>query len=164
MGLLPYVASEVYGVDQNGLGHLVAGCALGALLGSIAMITIGHFYRPGRVMIPGIFAWYIALVIFGLLDTKWIGFSVLVIIGGLQSFAMIAMSVALLQITPELYRGRIMGVRMLAVYGLPLGLLGTGALVDFFGFTYTVAMYSVIGMLFTLWIFLRWRQEIWRCT
>ena len=57
MGLLPYVAREVYGVDQNGLGHLVAGCAIGALLGSIAMITIGDLYRPGRVMIVGIFAW-----------------------------------------------------------------------------------------------------------
>jgi len=161
MGLLPYVAREVYGVDQNGLGHLVAGCALGALLGSVAMIAIGSFYRPSRVMILGIIAWYIALIVFGLQDTKWIGFGVLVIIGGLQSFAMIAMSVALLQITPERYRGRIMGVRMLAVYGLPLGLIATGALVELLGFSFTVSLYAVIGMLCTLLIFWRWRHEIW---
>ena len=36
-GLLPYVAKEVYGTDQTGLGYMVAGFALGALLGSIAL-------------------------------------------------------------------------------------------------------------------------------
>ena len=161
MGLLPYVAKEVYIIDQNGLGHLVAGCAIGALLGSITMIAIGDLYHPGRVMILGIFAWYLVLVVFSLQETKWVGFGVLVIIGGLQSFAMIAMSVTLLQITPERYRGRIMGVRMLAVYGLPLGLIGTGALVELTGFAFTVSLYAVIGMLCTTWIFWRWRHEIW---
>ena len=140
----------------------MAGCAIGALLGSIAMIAIGDLYRPGRVMILGIFAWYLALVIFSQQETKWVGFGVLVIIGGLQSFAMIAMSVTLLQITPERYRGRIMGARMLAVYGLPLGLVGTGALLELSSFAFTVSLYAVIGMLCTFWIFWRWRHEIWR--
>lgn len=162
IGLLPYVAREVYGIDQNGLGHLVAGCALGALLGSMAMITMGDLYRPGRVMILGIFAWYLALVVFGLQDTKWLGFGVLVLIGGLQSFAMIAMSVTLLQITPERYRGRVMGVRMLAVYGLPLGLIGTGALVEWRGFGFTVTLYAIIGVVCSVSVFLRWWNEIWR--
>ncbi|MFN4088369.1 MAG: arabinose ABC transporter permease, partial [Alphaproteobacteria bacterium] len=33
-GLLPYVARDVYGVDQTWLGYLVAGFATGALAGS----------------------------------------------------------------------------------------------------------------------------------
>ena len=162
MGLLPYVAREIYGVDQNGLGHLVAGCALGALLGSMVMIKIGDLYRPGRIIILSIIAWYLALAVFALQDAKWFGLIVLLIIGGLQSFAMIAMSVALLQITPERFRGRIMGVRMLAVYGMPLGLLGTGVLVEWYGFAITVWLYAVIGILCTVWITWRWRRDIWR--
>ena len=161
IGLLPYVAKEVYGVDQNGLGLLVAGCALGALLGSIVMITIGDIYRPGRVMIVGIFAWYLTLIVFSLQDTKWFGLGGLIIIGGLQSLAMLGMSVALLHITPERYRGRIMGVRILAVYGLPLGLVATGVLVEWVGFPFTVSLYATVGIFCTACIFWRWRKEIW---
>ena len=79
----------------------------------------------------------------------------------IQTFS-IAMSVALLQITPERFRGRIMGVRMLAVYGMPLGLLGTGVLVEWYGFAITVWLYAVIGILCTVWITWRWRRDIWR--
>ena len=71
----------------------MAGCALGALLGSMVMIKIGDLYRPGRIIILSIIAWYLALAIFALQDAKWFGLIVLLIIGGLQSFAMIAIAV-----------------------------------------------------------------------
>jgi MFS family permease len=162
MGLLPYVAKEIYALDQNGLGHLVAGYAFGALLGSIAMILLGGLRRPGRVMVVGIMVWYLALLVFAVTEVKWSGFAVLLIIGGLQSLAMIAMSVTLLSITPEHFRGRIMGVRMLAVYGLPLGLLAAGGLVELSGFTTTVWLYAALGILCTAAITWRWRRDIWR--
>ena len=160
MGLLPYVAKEIYALDQNGLGHLVAGYAFGALLGSIAMILLGGLRRPGRVMVVGIMVWYLALLVFAVTEVKWSGFAVLLIIGGLQSLAMIAMSVTLLSITPEHFRGRIMGVRMLAVYGLPLGLLAAGGLVELSGFTTTVWLYAALGILCTAAITWRWRRDI----
>ena len=47
-GLLPYVAKEIYDIDQIGLGHLVAAFASGALIGSIAMALTGGPKRPGR--------------------------------------------------------------------------------------------------------------------
>ena len=33
-GLLPYVARDVYHIDQTGLGYLIASVAFGALLGA----------------------------------------------------------------------------------------------------------------------------------
>jgi len=80
----------------------------------------------------------------------------------MQSTAMISMSVILLQITPEQFRGRIMGVRILAVYGLPVGLLAAGALVDWTGFSNAVTIYTLLGILCTGWIALKWRAVIWR--
>ncbi|MDP6691330.1 MAG: MFS transporter [Alphaproteobacteria bacterium] len=162
MGLLPYVAKEIYAIDQNGLGHLVAGYACGALLGSIVMIMMGGARRPGRFMVLSIVAWYILMVIFAWQEAKWPGFVILLLSGILQSTAMISMSVTLLQITPEQFRGRIQGVRMLAVYGLPVGLLAAGVLVDWSGFFNAVAIYAVLGILCTGWIALRWRAAIWR--
>jgi len=54
-----------------------------------------------------------------------------------------------------------MGVRMLAVYGMPLGLLLSGPLVEWTGFKATGTVYSVLGILFTLVIAVRWRTDLW---
>ena len=45
-GLLPYVAKEIYLLDQTGLGYLVASFSLGALLGSVAVSMRGGL-MPG---------------------------------------------------------------------------------------------------------------------
>ena len=56
-GLLPYVARNIYGIDQTGLGYLVASFASGALLGSVALSWRGSG-RPARLMIAAALGWY----------------------------------------------------------------------------------------------------------
>ena len=43
----------------------------------------------------------------------------------------------------ENFRGRVMGVRMMVIYGLPLGLLAAGSLIDEIGFAATGTLYAV---------------------
>jgi len=54
-----------------------------------------------------------------------------------------------------------MGVRMLAVYGLPIGLLLAGWLIERFGFTATATIYCLSGLLLTIAIGMRWRTSLW---
>jgi hypothetical protein len=54
-----------------------------------------------------------------------------------------------------------MGVRMLAVYGLPIGLLLSGPLVEHAGFSATGSLYSLVGIVFTLLIAVCWRRHLW---
>jgi hypothetical protein len=54
-----------------------------------------------------------------------------------------------------------MGMRMLAIYGLPLGLLAAGALIDRIGFVPMATLYCCIGIALTLLIALRWRDALW---
>jgi hypothetical protein len=54
-----------------------------------------------------------------------------------------------------------MGVRMLAVYGLPIGLLLSGPLVERIGFSLTGSLYSLLGIVFTLVIAVSWRAHLW---
>ena len=63
-GLLPYVAREIYHIDQTGLGTLVASFAVGSLLGSIAVSLAGRAIRPARMMIVFALAWYAMLLVF----------------------------------------------------------------------------------------------------
>ena len=54
-----------------------------------------------------------------------------------------------------------MGVRMLAVYGLPLGLMASGVLIERVGYPATLSALAALGLLFTLLIAMRWRAAMW---
>lgn len=71
------------------------------------------------------------------------------------------LAVLLLRASAERMRGLVMGVRMLAIYGLPVGLLLSGTLIERIGFTATATLYSISGLLLTLAIAVYWRAAIW---
>jgi hypothetical protein len=54
-----------------------------------------------------------------------------------------------------------MGVRTLAIYGLPLGLLIAGVLIDRVGFPWTNTLFALVGLLLTGWIGFHWRDALW---
>src|SRR3546814_11211168 len=81
--------------------------------------------------------------------------------GFMQSLCMVPMSVMLLRGASARLRGRVMGMRMLAVYGLPIGLLIAGPLIGRFGFAATATFYATVGLAFTSWIGLRLRAHRW---
>jgi predicted MFS family arabinose efflux permease len=159
--LLAYVARDIYRMDQTGLGWLIASFAGGALAGSILVSLYGAHIRPARTMIVCALVWMSCNLVFSWLTTPLPGELVLFVSGLFQSFCMIPMSVILLRVTDPAVRGCVMGVRMLAVYGMPLGLLLSGPLVEWAGFALTGTLYSAVGIVFTLAIALWWRADLW---
>jgi MFS family permease len=160
-GLLPYVARDVYRSDETGLGMLVACFSFGSLLGSIAVSLAGRSLRPARMMILFALGWYAALLLFVQMPNPVSGRMALVIAGFTQSLSLVPMSVLLLHSAGERFRGRVMGVRMLAIYGVPIGLLAAGALIDHLGFALTASLYCLVGGALTLSIALWWRADLW---
>ena len=158
--LLPYVAREIYAVDQTGLGYLSASFAAGALLGSIA-VSVRRAMQPARVMLLAALAWYVFLLAFAQMEGVLGGALLLVLAGFAQSFCMITCAVVLLRLAGERFRGRIMGVRMMAIYGMPVGLLAAGVLIERIGFGATATLYAVLGLAFTLIIAAYWRAQLW---
>jgi hypothetical protein len=59
-------------------------------------------------------------------------------------------------------RGRVMGMRILAVWGLPLGLLAAGPVIAHFGFAATTVLYAGLGLAATFAIGYGWRRALWR--
>ncbi len=159
--LLAHVAKDIYRMDQTGLGWLIASFAGGALTGSILVSLYGAHIRPARTMIVCTLVWLSLNLVFSWLTTPLLGEIVLFGAGLFQSFCMIPMSVILLRVTNPALRGCVMGVRMLAVYGMPLGLLLSGPLVEWTGFAATATFYSVVGIVLTVAIALRWRADLW---
>lgn len=160
-GLLPHVARDVYGIGQTGLGALVASFAGGALAGSLLLGARGARLPAGRTMLVAAMAWFLLLMVFALIRTPVAGMVVLALAGFLQSFCMVPMAVLLLRVAQERFRGRVMGLRMLAVYGLPLGLLAAGPLITRFGFADTALGYAAAALACTALIGWRWRAHLW---
>lgn len=161
LGLLPYVARDVYGTTQAGLGYMVAAVACGSIVASLIMTARSGFLPPARTMLACSIAWHALLILYGHVDTLHGGIVMLAFIGLVQMLCMLPLSLLLLRDVPPSLRGRIMGMRTLAVYGLPIGLLCTGPLIARFGFAATTTLYGVAGMAATLAVLLRWRSALW---
>ena len=160
-GLLPYVARTIYQVDARGLGWLVASFSLGALCASATIAVTGGSRQPARFTLVGSALWYAFLLVFAHLRRLELGLAVLFAAGFAQSVAMISMTADLLGTSGDRFRGRVMGVRMLGIYGLPLGLLAAGALVGRIGFAATATVYAATGLVLTILIAIRWRSDVW---
>ena len=160
-GILAYTAKHVFAVGATGLGWLVAAFAFGGLLGSISTIITGGPRRPERFMLIFTAIWYALLLGFGNTGNLRAGLLALLFAGFVQNVAMISMTARLLTAAGARFRSRVMGVRMLAVYGLPLGLMAAGALIDLIGYPLTISALSVVGLAFTFLIGIKWRASLW---
>jgi len=156
-GLLPFVAKDIYLIDQNGLGYLIASLSVGALTGALAMTWSLLRVELARLMIVSGVVWHVLLLIFAHMQTMESGIVMLFLVGVGQSLTMVSHTVILLRITGQKFRGRALGVRMLAIYSLPLGLLAAGVLIGRIGFPVTISIYAITGMVFTVLIAIRWR-------
>ena len=83
------------------------------------------------------------------------------IVGFAQSFTMVTMAMTLLGATSPEIRGRVMGLRSLAVYGLPVGLLASGATADAFGASTALLINGAVGVTVAIAISL-WLRRLWK--
>ena len=159
-GLMPYIARDVFGMDQQGLGWLVASFAAGALAGSLGMSAFGVHLRPARTMLVACAAWYLCLLGLALPIGAPTAMALYVGAGLSQSLSMLALRIILMRTSNERFRGRVMGVRMLAIYTLPFGLLAAGPLVAAIGFRGLVALYVGLGLTAVASIAFVWQDDL----
>lgn len=161
LGLLPYVAKDVYGIGQSGLGYLAAAFASGALVASLVLGASRLRLRAGRVMLWNGAAWFVAILLFGQTRSIEAGLALLFVSGFVQSFCLTPLAAVLLRSSSDQMRGRVMGMRMLAVWGLPLGLLAAGPIIARLGYSASTLIYAGLGLAATIAIGFHWRGALW---
>ncbi len=160
-GLMPYIARDVFHLDRMGLGVLLACFSTGALIGSVLVNLIGQGLPAARLLILAPLVWSIMVLVFVLMPNPYAAGVMLVAAGISQSFFMVPLAVMLLRVSGEQYRGRVMGVRMFAIYGLPLGLLLAGVLIERIGFDAMARSYCAFGFAATVGIGWWWWRAMW---
>src|SRR5256712_13854340 len=96
--------------------------------------------------------WYALLLAFGHVPTMGPAVLTLLLAGLVQSMAMISMTGTLLAAAGDRFRARGMGARMLAVYGMTLGLFDSGGLFECRVYSPTISDDFTVGPVVTLLI------------
>jgi hypothetical protein len=161
LGLLPYVAKNIFLTDQTGLGFLGASFAMGGLLASVILSTHRIKFRAAQTMLIAAGAWFLLDLAFAFSTHLYMGMGILLCAGFVQSLCMTPLAAVMLRASTPDYHGRVMGMRMLAIWGLPIGLLVSGPFVESIGYVATASIYSALGLLLTIAMTIYWREAIW---
>ena len=162
LGLLPYAAKEVYGIGQSGLTYLALAFALGALTGSVLVGANRAPLRAGRAMLWNCGLWFLSVLLFGQTTSLPLGLALLFAMGLAQSFCLLPVTAVMIRTSSPEMRARVMGVRIVAVWGLPIGLLAAGPVIAHFGYATCTALYALTGIVATIAIGRRWREALWQ--
>lgn len=126
--LMPVFARDVLGTDAEGLGKLLSAFGIGALVGSFMLASVQNLKHVGKLAILAVVVWHGSMVLFSLSTSFPLSMAILVLTGiGFSSTLVLILTVLLRNSLTE-YRGRIMGLRVLAIYAHAFGSPASGAI------------------------------------
>jgi MFS family permease len=143
--MLTIFASDILKVGADGFGLLQSARGLGAVIGSSYYIGLGQGPRQGRILFISAILYGVGFAAFGLSPSFLLSLLLLAFVGITDTIWAAARGTMLQMITPERFRGRVMGVFQLSNRGLhPLGQTETGLIVPLIG----ARQATVLGGLF----------------
>jgi MFS family permease len=149
--LMPSFAKDMLHVGASGLGYLMAGAGVGAVVAALTLAARGDVEHKGLYIFTSASAFSLSLILFSLTRTFWSAFFLLVICGGTMVGALALTNTTLQMVSPPDLRGRIMSMYNLAVLGLaPLGNLQAGAVAEALGTRFALAMGGAICLVYFL--------------
>jgi len=155
--LMPAYARDALGADATGLGYLMGGAGLGAVLSALTLASQARIELRGKYILMCAAIFSMALIMLARAHSFRGAFLVLVVIGATMVGALALTNTTLQWLSPPELRGRIMSMYTLSVMGLaPLGNLQAGALAEVWGVRFVLALGGAICLVYflTLLIFL----------
>ena len=151
--LIPVFAQKVLQVSPTAMGVLAAASGLGALIGTIFIVSRREIARKSLYYYSGTLACMVFLFVFGVSNTFPLSFAALVLAGmGMSGFGTMQATLVLLSVSEDM-RGRLMGIQSMAIGVLPLGSLIMGALAEIWSPQQAVAAVALVGFALTvIWV------------
>lgn len=132
--LMPVFARDLLHVGPSGLGYLMAGAGIGAVISALTLAAQAHIKHRGAFILGCAAAFSLGLILLARTTTFLAAFSILILLGATMVGTLALTNSTLQFIGPPEYRGRIMSMYTLAVIGLsPLGSLQAGAVAEALG-------------------------------
>ena len=149
--MLTIYASDVLRVGAHGFGLLQSARGLGAVVGSGLFLAIGQKPYQGKILIVTAILYGIFFGLFGMAPTFAIALGLMTLIGLTDTVWGAARGTIMQMITPDHFRGRVMGVFQLSNRGLhPLGQVESGLLIPLIGVRETTLFGGILVTVVTL--------------
>ena len=144
--LMPIFARDVLGTDSAGLGILMSTFGIGALIGSSVLGSVRDLKSAGKLLILSVIAWHATMLAFSASHSFYVSSSILLLTGMAFSSTQVLMLTVILRTTLPEFRGRILGLRSMAIYAYTFGSLNSGAIAGAWGAPLAASINGAIGI------------------
>lgn len=144
--LMPIFARDVLGTDSAGLGILMSTFGIGALIGSSVLASVRDLKSAGKLLILSVIAWHATMLAFSASHSFYVSLSILLLTGIAFSSTQVLMLTIILRTTLPEFRGRILGLRSMAIYAYTFGSLNSGAIAGAWGAPLAASINGAIGI------------------
>ncbi len=132
-GLLPVYAAEVFQVDAEGLGLLMAGVGAGSTVGTLVIASKGNIQSKNLVVLASMFVLTLATGAFSLnVFMPAVYVNLMVISAAMMALYSVSSSIVYARV-PDEFRGRVSGLFVLTWGMMPIGSLSIGFLAEHLG-------------------------------
>jgi MFS family permease len=153
--LLPVFAKDILFVGPAGFGMLSSAPAVGGIIGTITLLTIGDMKSIGLLVLWSLLAYAVALGIFAISTSLWLSLLLLGMMGLANSLQAVMRQTSFHLLTPDHVRGRAFSVfNMFSQGANSVGATEVGFLAALLGAPGSLLFGCAVGGLFTLacWI------------
>lgn len=147
---LPFIIKDIIKGNASDLAMFNAFLAIGALAGSLLLSIKNLSNNPGKLIFMSLFLWHCIMLTTSIVKSKLFLSIILFMYGVAGSISMISMAVLILSIAQKDMIGRVIGIRQLAIFTLPIGLIISGYLIDIVGILISLQVVTILGLLLTL--------------
>ncbi len=160
--LIPAWAVEVLHGNATTNGWLYSARGGGALLGALAIASLGRFDFKGRLLSLGTLVFPILLLVFAFVRSLPVAL-LLILANGMTAIIIFNLANALVQtLVLDSLRGRVMSIYSLTFFGfMPLGALWVGTVAERFGEAVAILVNALIMLVFSVFIWI-WRPSLRR--
>jgi len=145
--LMPVFADAIFDRGSRGLGYLMGGMGLGAVVGTLVLARRTKVSGLGRVITVSGLAMGGAYLAFAWSPWFYLSLAIMPLVGYSVMRQMASANTTIQTLIPDEYRGRIMSLYAMTVVGLgPFGSLAAGALADYLGARATVALGGILSL------------------
>jgi predicted MFS family arabinose efflux permease len=144
--LVPIFAKEVLARDSVGLGILISSFGIGGLIGSMFWASIPNLKHTGLLCILAVVGWHSTMIVFASSTNFYLSVGILVVTGMLFSSSLVLVLTVLMKTGRPEFRGRLMGLRTLAIYAHAFGSLAAGAAAGLLGAPTAAVLSGLFGI------------------
>ncbi|HLN87415.1 MAG TPA: MFS transporter, partial [Candidatus Limnocylindrales bacterium] len=143
--MLTVFASDILRVGAHGFGLLQSARGLGAVIGSGFYLAVGQRPHQGRILFVSAICYGVGFALFGLSQSFPLSLLLMTFVGVTDTIWGASRGTIMQIITPEQFRGRVMGVFQLSNRGLhPLGQVESGLVIPLIGAPATTVLGGLI--------------------